>query len=121
MNGPTLRLVAGLAGAVALGACSQPDDPAPTVCTVSAPLECPDPVVLYADVAPILEKRCASCHTGLAGAPWSLRDYEHVADWQDLVRAEVLHCLMPPPDSGITMSDEERQTILAWVKCGARP
>jgi mono/diheme cytochrome c family protein len=118
---PFLALLAVLSSAIALAACSQPNDPAPIVCTVAAPLACPEPAVLYADVAPIFEQRCASCHTGAAGAAWSLRDYEHVADWQDVVRAEVLHCMMPPADSGVTISDEERQTILAWVKCGARP
>lgn len=113
----------GLVGSAALvsAACSPSDEPNPIVCTVSAPLECPDPAPGYADVAPIFAQRCASCHSGMPGTPWSLRDYEHVADWQDVVRAEVLHCKMPPPDSGVTISDEERLAILTWVKCGAKP
>lgn len=112
-----------LTGSAALGsaACSSSDEPKPILCTVSAPLECPDPAVSYADVAPIFAQHCGSCHTGMPGTPWSLRDYDHVADWQDVIRAEVLHCTMPPPDSGATISDEERLAILTWVKCGAKP
>jgi len=103
--------------ALALWACSQPDEA--RQCSVSAPLACPEPAPRYADVAPIFERRCSSCHNGEPREPWPLDNYNHVADWQDLVRAAVLHCDMPPPDSDITLSDEESQTILAWIKCGA--
>lgn len=114
-------LVVACCGLAGSAACSPSDEAKPIVCTVSAPLECPEPALGYSDVAPIFEKRCASCHSGMPGAPWSLRDYEHVADWQDVVRGEVLHCRMPPPDSGMVISDDERLAILTWVKCGAKP
>jgi uncharacterized membrane protein len=116
VSGPSLFSACTLA--LALWACSQPDDE-PRQCSVSAPLACPEPAPRYVDVAPIFERRCASCHNGEPREPWPLDNYDHVADWQELVRAAVLHCDMPPPDSDITLTDEERQTILAWIKCGA--
>jgi len=85
---------------------------------VTAPSECPSPAVTYADVAPIFDSACATCHTGKGQDPWSLSDYNSVADWQELVRAEVLNCTMPPKDSGVHVSNEDRRKLLAWVRCG---
>lgn len=90
-----------------------------TVCAPTAPSECPNPAPRYADVAPIFEQRCASCHNGAKDAPWPLDTYGHVADWATVVRDELLQCLMPPEDSGVEMPPEERQAILVWVRCGA--
>ena len=76
--------------------CTKDEPPPP--CTVTAPTECPDPAPRYADVAPIIGKYCASpCHYGAPAGPWPLTDYDHVADWQDIVRDQVLTCAMPPP------------------------
>ncbi|HWA75300.1 MAG TPA: hypothetical protein VG937_23345 [Polyangiaceae bacterium] len=110
-----------LGAALFIGACGEDSDP-PVACTVTAPLECPDPAPRYPDVAPIFEARCSSaaaCHAGAEGGPWPLNTYDDVSDWQDVIRAEVLHCTMPPPDSDMTISDQEREAILTWVKCGA--
>jgi hypothetical protein len=30
----------------------------------------------------------------------------------------MLACTMPPPDAGVPMSDEERESILIWIRCG---
>jgi hypothetical protein len=110
-----------LAALLTLGACGDDEDP-PVACTVTAPLECPEPAVHYADVAAIFEARCSStaaCHSGAEGGPWPLSTYDDVSDWQDVIRAEVLHCTMPPRDSGMSVSDQEREAILTWIKCGA--
>ncbi len=48
----------------------------------------------------------------------SLLQYSHVADWNDVVRAMLLDCSMPPPDAGVPMPDEERTAILTWLLCG---
>jgi len=89
-----------------------------TVCAPIAPTECPDPVPRYPDVAPIFDRRCASCHTGITDAQWPLDNYAHVADWASFIRDELLSCAMPPADSGVTMAPEERDAILVWVRCG---
>ena len=107
------------------GACSSStlpggssNDGGALVCTVQAPTVCPDPAPHWADVAPIFQNRCVECHNGMVGGPWPLMQYQHVADWQDLVRAHVLSCTMPPPDAGVPMTDEERTAILTWILCG---
>jgi hypothetical protein len=101
---------------------SQPEDggtdPLPTSCPVPAPTSCPDPAPHYPDVAPIFERRCVTCHAGAPGGPWSLKDYGHVADWQDTIRSNLRDCSMPPPDAGVPMTIEERLAILTWIRCG---
>jgi uncharacterized membrane protein len=89
------------------------------VCAPTAPTECPEPAPHFPDVAPIFERRCASCHNGTKGAPWPLDTYGHVADWATVIRDELMQCLMPPEDSGVEMTAEERQAILVWVRCGS--
>jgi len=88
------------------------------VCTIQAPTACPDPMAHWPDVQPIFEHRCVLCHNGIPGGPWPLLQYSHVADWNDVVRAMLLDCSMPPPDAGVPMPDEERTAILTWILCG---
>jgi uncharacterized membrane protein len=89
-------------------------------CTVKAPTACPEPPLRYAAVAPIIQERCVNtCHAeNIPEGPWPLTDYQHVADWADLVRDSVLGCAMPPPDAGVPITDEERLAILTWIRCG---
>lgn len=87
-------------------------------CDVELPRACVEPKPSYADVSPILEDRCVICHAGMAGGPWPLTTYGHVADWQNEIRDHVARCTMPPPDSGVAISDDERSRILMWLRCG---
>jgi len=104
--------------------CGNGDDsrssPRPVACDAERVTQCPDDTLTYADVQPIFEKTCSSaaCHSGFVGGPWPLDSYSHIADWQDVVRDELLTCAMPPPDSGIGLAHDERQLILAWIRCG---
>lgn len=82
------------------------------------PTACPDPPVRYGDIRPILDARCVSCHDTTPGGPWTLATYGHVADWEDTVRASMLDCSMPPLDSGVVMTTEERLVVLTWIRCG---
>ena len=107
-----------LTTAIACGSGEAHDDPAKqAVCAPIAPTACPDPAPQYADVAPIFEQRCSSCHNDMPGGEWPLDTYEHVVDWGSVVRDELLRCSMPPADSGVSMTSDERQQILAWVRC----
>ena len=94
------------------------NDAGALVCTVQAPTACPDPAPHWADVSAIFQNRCVQCHNGMIGGPWPLMQYQHVADWSDLVRAMLIDCSMPPPDAGVPMTDEERVAILTWILCG---
>jgi hypothetical protein len=87
-------------------------------CPPPAPTVCPHPAPRYPDIAPIIEARCWSCHSGSMPDVWPLTDYSHVADWQDLVRDNLLACTMPPEDAGIQMTAGERVAILTWILCG---
>jgi uncharacterized membrane protein len=90
----------------------------PFICEVTAPTECPTPAPVYADIAPIIQQRCAVCHGATPEGPWPLNDYHSVADWQDDIRGDILNCSMPPSDAGLQMTREEREKILAWIRCG---
>ncbi|MFL5305871.1 MAG: hypothetical protein ACJ8F1_11690 [Polyangia bacterium] len=92
----------------------------PLVCSVAAPTSCPEPAPRYADVAGILNQRCAMpCHSGVPSGPWPLTDYEHVADWADAVRADLLDCSMPPADGGVSITTDDRTAVLTWIRCGS--
>lgn len=93
-------------------------EPGAGECMITAPTECPDPALRYADVEPIFQDRCVGCHVGVRGGPWALTSYMHAAAWFAEVRGAMLNCTMPPLDAGIEMPDEERERILTWIRCG---
>jgi hypothetical protein len=99
---------------------SAPSDAAiPVSCPVEAPTSCPDAAAIrYADVAPIIEARCAPCHSPLWSGPWPLNTLAHVRDWTDDIRTNLVACTMPPPDAGIPITKAERLTMLQWIRCG---
>lgn len=75
-----------------------------------------------ATIVPILDASCNSCHDpDLPGAPWPLRDYDDVAAWRDLILPDLLACSMPPrnSDSGVALSEVDRQQLLTWLACGS--
>jgi hypothetical protein len=87
-------------------------------CTAVAPSSCDEPALRFRDVEPIVVRSCQPCHSHAAGRSWPLETYEHVADWHDDVRADLVNCTMPPVDSGVAMTDGERRTLLMWIRCG---
>jgi hypothetical protein len=104
-------------GAAASSPDAGADAPAPH-CSVTAPTECPDPAPAWADVEPLFDGRCTSCHSGADGQPWPLTDYDHVASWGPEIRGQLLDCSMPPLDAGVPLVDDERLAILTWIRCG---
>lgn len=107
-----------LLGWAACGDNRAPGQEGAYACPPRAPTSCPDPSPRYADVAPVIQQHCLPCHFGEPQGPWPLYDYRHVADWQDVVRDEVLSCAMPPADSGLMMPTQDREAILTWILCG---
>ena len=80
------------------------------------------------DVAPILYQHCTVCHHPNDIAPMSLMDYKSARPWAQAIRQAVLLKKMPPwfADRSIghfandpTLSDSERQSVVAWVDQGA--
>jgi hypothetical protein len=103
----------------ATGGAGDPQDAGLVACTPIEPPACPDPPSHFNDVAPILQDRCVPCHyTGNPDGSWPLENYRQVADWQDVVRFDLLNCSMPPADGGVVMTEDERLAFLTWLLCG---
>jgi uncharacterized membrane protein len=97
---------AAAAGVVALAFWLEPDE---TSASDVAP-------VAFAQIAPIVEQRCATCHSG-AGAPLGVRletQAEIEARAEDIERQAVLTRAMPPGNS-TGMTEEERELLAAWI------
>jgi hypothetical protein len=111
-------LVAAVA-ALTLPACGNEDSPA--ACPGITADSCPDPVPSYAEeIAPLLERRCQTCHTpGNDSGLWSLGDHESAAEWTETTLRVIRNCSQPPPDSGVYLTSSERRALEAWLVCGA--
>lgn len=93
-------------------------------CTASA-----GPVTYTKDAAPVFFQHCAMCHRPGEVAPMSLLSYESARPWAKSI-AKVISAGEMPPWSGesdkrhwandISLSDEQKKTLLAWVDQGAR-
>jgi mono/diheme cytochrome c family protein len=90
----------------------------------------PKQVTFTKDVAPIFQAKCESCHRPDNMAPMSLRTYEEVRPWVRSIAQRVGTHQMPPwhidKTIGIqkfkndrSLSDDQIETILAWVAAGA--
>jgi hypothetical protein len=95
-------------------------DNGPTLCAV-APDTCPSDQPSYSrDVVPLLDAKCNGCHTGIDGGPWALTNYTDVREWGIQIAIDISQCVMPPADDGTdALTANERETLLAWVVCGA--
>src|ERR1700757_1919941 len=80
------------------------------------------------DVAPIINKNCASCHRPGDIGPMPLLNYEQVRPWAKSIREKVSLGLMPPwhsTDAHGTfsndrrLSDADKKTIADWASNGA--
>lgn len=96
--------------------------PAPSkTCPNDVPAACPDGAPSYAaQVAPLLARRCGACHTaGGVSATHAFDSYEQVHAQRTGILVQLHACLMPPADQPQATADE-RQTIFAWLVCGAQ-
>ncbi|MBU6398995.1 MAG: redoxin domain-containing protein [Verrucomicrobia bacterium] len=86
------------------------------------------PVSYTSDIAPLLERKCASCHSPGNIGPWSMTSYEKVKGRVEMIREVVLTRRMPPWDAdprygrfsndrSLTRAEKER--LLRWVEQGA--
>lgn len=81
------------------------------------------------DIAPIFYKNCVTCHQPESMAPMSLLDYRSARPYAASIRRAVENRVMPPwfadPNYGhfsneMRLSDQDVETIKAWVDSGAR-
>jgi len=119
-------LVAIGAASIAVGvvlACS-PSNKGGESCPVLSS-RCPSPPVTWEQVQPLIVTYCFQCH-GEGGIEQSQYDYTSYAGVYKN-RAEMLtqtyQCQMPPydasPPTAIFPTDQDRQTIVSWLVCGA--
>ncbi len=82
----------------------------------------------YPDVAPILERRCQTCHRSGGMAPMPLTSYEEVRPWAKAIRQSVIQRTMPPWPADRnhgrfandpTLPESEILTIRDWVDSGS--
>ncbi len=80
------------------------------------------------EVAPILQRRCQSCHRPGEAAPFSLLNYKSARPWAASIKEAVKVRRMPPwfadPHYGKFSNDRsltqaEMDTLIAWVNAGA--
>src|SRR6266550_2293516 len=85
-------------------------------------------VTFSREVAPIINKNCASCHRPGEVAPMSLLSFKEARPWAKSIREKVAQRQMPPwfadPHVGDFSNDarlaqNEIDTIVAWVDAGA--
>ncbi|MDP6580643.1 MAG: hypothetical protein QF681_08310 [Vicinamibacterales bacterium] len=106
------------------------------LCGIAAPGQASNEadVTYYADVLPIIQDNCQSCHRSeglnLAGvvAPMSFMSYAETRPWARAIAQKVEAHEMPPwyasaPNGVFSnergLTDEEISTILSWVDAGA--
>jgi hypothetical protein len=82
----------------------------------------------YTDIQPILQTKCAGCHTAGGIAPFALETPDDAVAHKSLIKSAVASGTMPPwpPASTCTdykndrsLSDAEKKAITSWVDAGA--
>jgi peroxiredoxin len=80
------------------------------------------------DIAPILEKKCFSCHSAGNIGPFAMSSYKKVKGMSDMIQEVVLAKRMPPWDADThyghfqndkSLTPEEGRTLLRWIEQGA--
>ncbi len=93
-----------------------------------SPIDSSKSVTYSRHVAPILRKHCLECHDQDGSAPFALANYKQVAARAESVAEVVNEQRMPPWFASHefgpfvnrrALSDEERSTILQWVRSGS--
>lgn len=94
-----------------------------------ANVEAAEQVTYSKDVAPIFFEHCAMCHRPGEVAPMSLLSYQEARPWAKSIAKAVGQRVMPPWSgesenrtwkNDISLSQEQIDTILAWVAQGAK-
>ena len=94
----------------------------------SVAIAAPGPATYNKDVLPILQDHCQECHRPGEIAPMSFLTYKDTRPWAKAIKTAILSKKMPPwfmdPQYGHfsnerKLSDEEINTIIAWVDNGS--
>lgn len=83
--------------------------------------DCPPEGVSFSDrVEPVINTNCAipGCHTSGGQQP-TLETYEQISSNAERIRTRTSNGTMPPPASGIRLSQKDIDDIACWVDAGA--
>jgi uncharacterized membrane protein len=84
-----------------------------------------DAPVAFADVQRIVERRCAACHSAdptLVAAPpqgITFDTTDEIAAQAEAIEAQAVRTNAMPPGNATGMTEEERETLAAWLRQGA--
>ncbi len=89
-----------------------------------------DRQISYEDeIAPILKRRCTTCHIEDGLAPWAMVSHRMIQGWSPMIREVLITHRMPPgqidEQEGAWedihhITDEELITLVHWIDSGAR-
>ena len=88
-----------------------------------------EPVTFSRDIAPILSRKCVSCHSPGNIGPMSLQTYKEVRPWLEEILEKVVSRQMPPWHAAPgdiefanerRLSDLEIEKIASWIKQGGK-
>ena len=91
------------------------------------PIQSPTSLTYTHDIAEVLQKHCVQCHSDGNIAPFSMTEYESVADRSRQIRRVVLSQQMPPwhadPEYGHFVNDSalpaaDAQRLITWIDEG---
>jgi peroxiredoxin len=86
------------------------------------------PVSYAKEIAPLLQRKCVSCHSPGNIGPFAMSSYKKVKGWSEMMREVVVARRMPPwhadPLYGRfhndrSLSPKETRTFLRWIEQGA--
>lgn len=82
----------------------------------------------YRDIKPIMDAKCANCHTQDNIGPMPLNNYEMAHKFRDFSKLQIEQNKMPPwkgndqcneYTNNIALTAEERQKLLRWIEIGS--
>jgi len=89
-----------------------------STCPNDLPNSCPSTAPSYrSDIVPILKADCIHCHSPTGVGGYSETTYADVYEQRSAILDQVYSCLMPP--ASYSMAIQQRETLLAWLVCGA--
>jgi hypothetical protein len=86
------------------------------------------PVSYVHEIAPLLQKKCVSCHSPGNIGPFAMSSYKKVKGWSEMIHEVVLARRMPPwhadPHYGVYANDRsltpaEAHNLVRWIEQGA--
>ncbi len=81
------------------------------------------------EIAPILKRRCTTCHIEDGLAPWAMVNHRMIQGWSPMIREVLITHRMPPGQIDEQegewedihhITDEELITLVHWIDTGAR-